>query len=680
MSLLTCFTCSQGWKFRKDRYKGCELIVYTDAFDYSIDIFHEQLFLELNLPQLSRQEKHDYIKSIIGKDLIKITTADGGDEVTDRIALALVPNSRFEWEQGTVRFYLNYLKDTEAIEAKVECRPSRIPPKSSNGSKNRLLVFNSTTYDKLSKDYIIPSGVYLDLNKLDDWSTLFWLLSLLATAVQIYLLLLRPFYSQGREDPKLYWLGHYIVWYQFVSLLGYSAAEFRASLDKILLSAADNSFRCLGFNIEPMFINELQSYRNSYYTGKYTASNQTPLLAQKMFFQVCIYSLTWILSLMPLRKFKPIFQELRNSLLVCFGIQIVFVSSVNILNFFGAKVYTAVPIISFLVSVLSVILLAINCVLLRNYSRVDEEAPEFRMRRYPRTHIDPDAEATPECIRTSWKAKFDHYRIQEADTSIRRDLTKREKTMSCIITELESLIIASAILGLLGRKPFSQPLILTMIFSYNFFYYLLTPRQSHWLLRGAITLMSLALTAANIGFSLIKRDIKVFNIEIVTNAYLGLFVSFFIVNIILFLCRLADILTFRLSNRDIPQATNAKFTWNKYIVRKSGNDPQDSIYNMNIEESKPEPILSKRTEIAERKKPSVENIMMSSVSINTKKSDKNEVEASMNSRHKIITQPALPQIQNMDLNAIEQEKLEKSYYNQQELDEMIERARKLGKI
>jgi hypothetical protein len=680
MNLLTCFTCPQGWKFRKDRYKGCELIVYTDAFDYSIDIFHEQLFLELNLPQLDKQEKHDYIQSIIGKDLIKITTADGGDEVTDRIALAVVPNSRFEWEQGTVRFYLNYLKDTEAFEAKVECRPFRIPPKSSSGSKNRLLVFNSTTYDKLSKDYIIPSGVYLDLNKLNDWSTLFWLLSLLATAVQIYLLLLRPFYSQGREDPKLYWLGHYIVWYQFVSLLGYSAAEFRASLDKILLSAADTSFRCLGFNIEPMFINELQSYRNSYYTGKYTASNQTPLLAQKMFFQVCIYSLSWILSLMPLRKFKPIFQELRNSLLVCFGIQMMFISSVNILNFFGAKVYTAVPIISFLVSVLSVILLAINCVLLRNYSQVDEDAPEFRMRRYPRTQIDPDAEAKPECIRTSWKAKFDHYRIQEADTSIRRDLTKREKTMSCILTELESLLIASAILGLLGRKPFSQPLILTMIFGYNFFYYLLTPRQSHWLLRGAITLMSLALTAANIGFSLIKRDIKLFNIEIVTNAYLALFVSFFIVNIILLLCRLADILTFRLSNRDIPQATNAKFKWNKYIARKSNNDQQDSICNMNIEESKPEPILSNRTETAEKKKPLVENIIMSPVSITTKKSDKNEVEAGMNSRPSIIIQPALPQMQNMDLNAIEQEKLEKSYYNQQELDDMIERARKLGKI
>jgi hypothetical protein len=680
MNLLTCFTCPQGWKFRKDRYKGCELIVYTDAFDYSIDIFHEQLFLELNLPQLDKQEKHDYIQSIIGKDLIKITTADGGDEVTDRIALAVVPNSRFEWEQGTVRFYLNYLKDTEAFEAKVECRPFRIPPKSSSGSKNRLLVFNSTTYDKLSKDYIIPSGVYLDLNKLNDWSTLFWLLSLLATAVQIYLLLLRPFYSQGREDPKLYWLGHYIVWYQFVSLLGYSAAEFRASLDKILLSAADTSFRCLGFNIEPMFINELQSYRNSYYTGKYTASNQTPLLAQKMFFQVCIYSLSWILSLMPLRKFKPIFQELRNSLLVCFGIQMMFISSVNILNFFGAKVYTAVPIISFLVSVLSVILLAINCVLLRNYSQVDEDAPEFRMRRYPRTQIDPDAEAKPECIRTSWKAKFDHYRIQEADTSIRRDLTKREKTMSCILTELESLLIASAILGLLGRKPFSQPLILTMIFGYNFFYYLLTPRQSHWLLRGAITLMSLALTAANIGFSLIKRDIKVFNIEIVTNAYLALFVSFFNVNIILLLCRLADILTFRLSNRDIPQATNAKFKWNKYIARKSNNDQQDSICNMNIEESKPEPILSNRTETAEKKKPLVENIIMSPVSITTKKSDKNEVEAGMNSRPSIIIQPALPQMQNMDLNAIEQEKLEKSYYNQQELDDMIERARKLGKI
>jgi len=101
----------------------------------------------------------------------------------------------------------------------------------------------------------------------------------------------------------MFWLVAPMLTFRFISLLGFSAVDFRGVVDSILLDYSSFSLRL--FHIYPtsdlssptlQIIRPAEGINTGFYQGKYTLTKQSPYLFERLFTPSCVYLSLWLLS------------------------------------------------------------------------------------------------------------------------------------------------------------------------------------------------------------------------------------------------------------------------------------------------------------------------------------------------------------------------------------------------
>jgi hypothetical protein len=328
------------------------LAYYLSPFGYKLEVIHEQVIVTTDLP-LSEDDKESYIRSVASNSLLYIQQKNGSP-VSDFLTWSIVPDSKYEWRRGIIRFDLIYSKSKESFPAVLELRPSSLPRVN---TARRMLQVPETNSNSQPKDYQIPTFYYISQKAQDSWFIGFCIIYILVILTMFFLICVRPFVKELRNSVRVFWFAQNVMWFQIIFFFGFIAIEFRGALDDILLNIARASLRYFGGDIEFAFISDIHQLKNGYYLGKYTKIDETPYVFQRMFVPMMCYFITFAISLFLNGTAKDILVAIRSGICYSYGVQFMFLCCLNFVAFFSAGVYNGYTVIGTLVALLLFIMI-----------------------------------------------------------------------------------------------------------------------------------------------------------------------------------------------------------------------------------------------------------------------------------------------------------------------------------
>ena len=360
-----CVTCKDGYRLTAEN--KCEVAFFTRPFGYSLEVLHDQVLVTTNL-EGSEDEKYEYIKRVGTDSLLNIAKKDGSG-CGDFMKWKIIEDSKYEWQRGLVRFALEYTDDKEAYPAVLQLTPSSLP----TVQAKRLLQETSTNPDP--KDYDMPTNYYISEGAKSGWYIGFVILYILVILTMFFLICIRPFFKELRHSVRCFWFAQNVMWFQVIFLYGYLAVEFKGALDEILKEISKASLRYFGADIEFTFVSNLNQLRNGYYVGKYTGSNETPYVFQRMLIPMICYFITYISSFVLSGTIKEIVIAIRSGIGFSYGVQFVFLCCVNFVAFFGAGAYNGYTIFGLILAVILLILVWVEVIMSK--LQVQSHKPNF---------------------------------------------------------------------------------------------------------------------------------------------------------------------------------------------------------------------------------------------------------------------------------------------------------------
>ena len=569
-----CVSCIPGYKLTSTR--TCKKIFYEGAFDYKIEIIHDQLIFYINNSG-NKDQNREYLRSVVADDFLSISklNADGsGEPGPSQLSWKVTPQSEYEWEKGIVRFSLQYSDSCEAFNGIVEALPVNVPPAGFNslnfdnsGTRIRSLQIYSLTNNK-PKIYQIPTYIFISSLGIFNWYAFFSSLYAVIIAVMIFSIILRPFFFSLRYQIKTFWVVQNIMWFQFLSLFGFSSTEFRGSLDEILLGISKASLRYFGLEYEFIFTKKIDDIRNGHYVGKYTAENQTPYVFEKMFIPVIVYLLVWIASVIPIkRKIQEMIVSLRVAIGYCYIVQFAYLIGVNWISFSNAKAYNAYTISGLVMSILLFLLCAaevfINKFQISNNGKFGLTFEQFM-----------------------GIVTFDIVTIKE-------EVFDPRSSRWTVFTEADCLIAGAFVMGLSGRSAGAQSLTLLMISVVMIVCFLCT-NQQYFKWKFALMLCFHFTCWFMLSFAYFKRDITVKIAESMHVIFLIVFMAAFAFIFIILSYRIRDLLRFKLevelTVEDEPEMIKAAIP--TFIEKNTANITRESSQKkVKFDLDEPESIL-----------------------------------------------------------------------------------------
>lgn len=177
--------------------------------------------------------------------------------------------------------------------------------------------------------------------------------------VTIYLICINPFFEYARKSVRIFWIGQYAFYFQFISLFGALSTWFYSEFDlwMSLLTYAHTRF----FGLDYTLFNTNTERLNRYdaYIGKLSATTTRPksdgtaeqwnedfyIIAAQLP-QVIIYFIVTCLSLIPTKGIKDIFVSMRLGCTMCFGVHISYISMLSLFQFFMGTTSDGIDIAS----------------------------------------------------------------------------------------------------------------------------------------------------------------------------------------------------------------------------------------------------------------------------------------------------------------------------------------------
>jgi hypothetical protein len=553
-SFTTCTSCEQDYVLDV-KTKRCPHGPYLDAFPYSVEIVHDQLFMQIDVtedPALA-DKKREYLESIVNDGLVVMKKADDPTEfrrakLPCSITWTHIPHSPFEWERGLTRFRLRYEEDCQGFMALIAVQTSLLPPKeilkdSARGAKRDSRVLEASEMSSDPKRYLVPTGLQISGEDEGRWLFAFHIVYSISIIVILYAVLVRPFISRLRGKPETFWPVHYCMWFQLIALFGFVSVEFRGSLDNIYFAVSAASLRYFSFSGELLnFFSDLDAYRNGYYVGKYTGKNLTPYLMQMLFFPVAAYLLLWMCSMiLRCEKVKRVVVSMRTAVGMGFGVQMMFLCGINWMAFFCTAKYNGVTITGFVVSVLVFCLLWWEVGSHKTLEKQNKTRTNHDLSTHPISTTDPPMNL---CKESKYNLSFDIYEYlsnsklmasqhsgqdssydteskhprqniylsqsaipSASKTIFKSTLLKRLHSKWRILGEAELLLVIGFLIGILGRFRTATGVILPLP-TLLLLFAVVMPKQQLRLFRGLQGVLYLLLTLATMGAAFLPRDLS----------------------------------------------------------------------------------------------------------------------------------------------------------------------------
>lgn len=531
-------TCPSGYRLNSNNQ--CVLAYYLSPFGYKLEVIHEQVIVTTDLP-LSEDEKESYIRSVASNSLLYVQQKDGSP-VSDFLTWNIVPDSKYEWKKGIIRFDLIYSKSKESFPAVLELRPSSLPRVN---TARRMLQVPETDSNSQPKDYQMPTFYYISQKAQDSWFIGFCIIYILVILTMFFLICVRPFVKELRNSVRVFWFAQNVMWFQIIFFFGFIAIEFRGALDDILLNIARASLRYFGGDIEFAFISDIHQLKNGYYLGKYTKIDETPYVFQRMFVPMMCYFITFAISLFLNGTAKDILVAIRSGICYSYGVQFMFLCCLNFVAFFSAGVYNGYTVIGTLVALLLFIMIWLEVFM--NKLHVQTGKPNFMSGE-----------------KNKGMSTYDI--IGESNDKKIRDYVNRW------LNEIDCLLLLAMFIGFLGRAMVAACVILLILGLLALVSVLIIKQQFKiWKILLAFTFILTFIIA--IIFQGVGRDPSLNTAYTLMVIFLICYFLMLLFNIIIWILRLIDLLT--------PDYSVASET---VILEKTPRKPKNEIVTYQKEE------------------------------------------------------------------------------------------------
>lgn len=272
-----------------------------------------------------------------------------------------------------------------SISDRLKFGPSGAPHKNSR----LLAAFTSSNTD--NKSITIPTYFSnISLTAALNYLMIFHLFTVVYWLVTIYMVLINPFFEYARKSVRIFWVGQYAFYFQFLSLLGYLSTWFYTEFDLIVafLSYAHRRF----FGLDYTWFSTIGERNERYdaYIGKFSDSsirimpgNKAEAVAEGFYIvetylpQMCFYFIVTILSLIPTKGIKEIFVSMRLGCTLCFGVFTSFISMSSIFQFFMGSTSNGLDWASVIFGFIMILIPLIDVVLMKMQAMKLQETSNF---------------------------------------------------------------------------------------------------------------------------------------------------------------------------------------------------------------------------------------------------------------------------------------------------------------
>jgi hypothetical protein len=252
----------------------------------------------------------------------------------------------------------------------------------------------------------------------------------------LFLIFVRPFIATLRNSKQAFWFLHFVAWSQTILLNGFIATYFNGALDRVLFDAADSSFRLFSFKYEFAMVTELDKLVNEYYLGKFTMFESTPNIIQKALVPIILLLVTTLCSACCQKcpKLKEIFVHMRLGVSCSFAVQYVFLAVITINAFANAGIFNGLTIVGLVVSIAVLLIVFIDLTLLKaQYKGSFQKLTAF-------TLVD-----------------------STKGFGLMDSLKDTASKLLVYFTEIDYLLLISAVYAILGKWPVPQLIVLLVI-------------------------------------------------------------------------------------------------------------------------------------------------------------------------------------------------------------------------
>jgi hypothetical protein len=512
----SCTSCQSGYTITFDKViaaneqtiiKGLcnEVKSNKGPFDYSISILHDQIFLQISIPDFTPQSMAQYLQAIISPSLISITKEEG-EPKPEKLSWTPLMQSEYEWMRGLIRFRINIEQGgIEAFKANIIANPKISPTKWSQ-TKSRVLentnslslttrALEQLELNDQPKSYLFPA--YSTVSAFT--SSLAYYLGVVLQTVQILVMIflvgVRPLSQNMRTDPKSFWVVGSVQWMQLWMLLGYTATELRGGLDELILNIAKASLRWVSFDTQISWLDGkiAEDLRRAVYLGKYTGTDSWPHVLACLAIPSGLYIVLWLVTLIGPKLINPTVISMRYGLGMSFIVQFAFLCSLNISAVFRSQIFTIYTLAGLFYSFLLLVLLFLDLFLLKKQLLSQSSLKTLYLDSQSTTHY--VTHPSTFCI-----LSFDIERFE---------LAKRMATIKrAMFDETDCMLYSSICLGGMGTRAVLQSTLIFLLAVLLVVNMLSTAmvHRTKWtrLLQAAINLCIWALI---LGFSITRRDI-----------------------------------------------------------------------------------------------------------------------------------------------------------------------------
>ena len=244
----------------------------------------------------------------------------------------------------------------------------RLLPGFSDSDTNAKKVQFPTSYMTADSQYLLNTLLVFHL-----FGIVYWF-------VALYLIFINPFFEYARKSVRIFWVGHYAMYFQFLSLAAYLSTHLYFEPDYVLYMLDCAQLRFFGFDYTAFSAYSDRKRRIGAYVGKFSNWYSKPLAAStigieatiedpyvlcRQFPQFLIYLLAVILSAAMPARLKPMFVSMRLACTVCFGVQLVFRGTFSVYQFFAGVDAKFLDIANLIFGVIIALLPIVDVVLMK---------------------------------------------------------------------------------------------------------------------------------------------------------------------------------------------------------------------------------------------------------------------------------------------------------------------------
>lgn len=267
---------------------------------------------------------------------------------------------------------------------------SQVSPKPANVFERRLLgAFTASNTD--SKDIEVNTHYSeYTLNGALNLLMIYHLFTVVYWFVTIYLILINPFFEYARKSVRIFWVGQYAFYFQFVSLFGTLSTWYYSEFDLFMELLTYAHTRFFGMDYTWFNTNEQRLERYDAYIGKASKSTYRPkadgtaevwnedfyILASQLP-QVILYIIVTILSLIPTKGVKEIFVSMRLGCTVSFGVHLSYLCMQTLFQYFMGSSSESLDITSTVFAFLLILLPMIDVMIMKGQAMKLQEVSNF---------------------------------------------------------------------------------------------------------------------------------------------------------------------------------------------------------------------------------------------------------------------------------------------------------------